>query len=82
MASYRTAADELVTLEERAAFYPRCSLFEDLAYGLQTGRTQYVDKSLAALAWLFPPPADTGHEPGADRRGAAGAGHLLGPPAA
>src|SRR4029450_2151842 len=25
----------------------------DLAYGLQTGRDRYVDKSLAALAWLF-----------------------------
>jgi aminoglycoside phosphotransferase (APT) family kinase protein len=55
VASYRTGADGLVTLEKRAAFYARCSLFEDLAYGLRTGRDQYVDKSLAALAWLFPP---------------------------
>ena len=51
--SYRTGANELVTLEERARFYARCSVFEDLAYGLQTGRDSYVDKSLAALAWLF-----------------------------
>jgi aminoglycoside phosphotransferase (APT) family kinase protein len=52
--SYRTGANELVTLEERARFYARCSVFEDLAYGLQTGRDAYVDKSLAALEWLFP----------------------------
>jgi hypothetical protein len=43
-----------VALQERAHFYARCSVFEDLAYGLQTGRDTYVDKSLAALAWLFP----------------------------
>lgn len=55
MGGYRTGANELVTLEERARFYARCSVFEDLAYGLQTGRDRYVDKSLAALAWLFPP---------------------------
>jgi aminoglycoside phosphotransferase (APT) family kinase protein len=39
----------------RAAFYARCGVFEDLAYGLETGRRPYVDKSLTALAWLFPP---------------------------
>ena len=54
MGSYRSGAGDLVTLEERARFYARCRLFEDLAYGLQTGRDSYVDKSLAALAWLFP----------------------------
>lgn len=54
IASYRTEVNDLVTLQERAVFYAKCSLFEDLAYGLQTGRDRYVDKSLAALAWLFP----------------------------
>ena len=53
MGSYRTEANDLVALDERARFYARCSVFEDLAYGLQTGRDRYVDKSLAALAWLF-----------------------------
>lgn len=43
-----------VELEERAVFYARCSVFEDLAYGIETGRDAYVDKCLAALAWLFP----------------------------
>jgi aminoglycoside phosphotransferase (APT) family kinase protein len=32
----------------------RCGVFEDLAYGIRTGRDAYVDKSLAAMAWLFP----------------------------
>lgn len=41
-------------LADRAAFYARCSLFEDLAYGIETGRRRYVDKSLTALEWLFP----------------------------
>jgi aminoglycoside phosphotransferase (APT) family kinase protein len=54
MGSYRTEVNDLVTLEERARFYARCSVFEDLAYGIQTGKDGYRDKSLAALAWLFP----------------------------
>jgi aminoglycoside phosphotransferase (APT) family kinase protein len=42
-------------LRERAVFYARCRVFEDLAYGLEMGREAYAEKSLAALAWLFPP---------------------------
>lgn len=53
LGSYRTEVNDLATLEERAVFYARCRVFEDLAYGLQTGRGSYVDKSLAAMAWLF-----------------------------
>ena len=41
-------------LRERAAFYARCSVFEDLAYGLAAGRAWYLDKSRTALDWLFP----------------------------
>jgi aminoglycoside phosphotransferase (APT) family kinase protein len=37
----------------RTSFYARCSLLEDLAYGIQTGRAEYAAKSLAALGWLF-----------------------------
>lgn len=40
-------------LRERALFYGRCTVFEDLAYGLDTGRDTYVTNSLAALQWLF-----------------------------
>src|SRR5215218_6254203 len=54
LSSYRTGAGDVVTLSERAVFYARCSVFEDLAYGIRTGRHQYADKSLAAMAWLFP----------------------------
>jgi aminoglycoside phosphotransferase (APT) family kinase protein len=39
---------------ERAAFYARCTVLEDLAYGLDNSRDAYVDKSLAGLEWLFP----------------------------
>jgi aminoglycoside phosphotransferase (APT) family kinase protein len=42
-------------LRERAWFYARCSLLEDLQYGLQTGRTPYAEKSLAGLERVFAP---------------------------
>ncbi|RCG25403.1 aminoglycoside phosphotransferase family protein [Sphaerisporangium album] len=41
-------------LAARAAFYARCALLEDLAYGLEPGRDVYLDKSLAALERLYP----------------------------
>jgi aminoglycoside phosphotransferase len=40
-------------LRERAAFYARCGLIEDLAYGQETGHSEYARKSVAALGWLF-----------------------------
>jgi hypothetical protein len=33
----------------------RCGVFEDLAHGIETEQGKYVDKSLAAMEWLFPP---------------------------
>ncbi|MGW3910250.1 phosphotransferase family protein [Streptomyces sp. NPDC005070] len=53
--SYRTDANDLVALGERALFYARCSVFEDLAHGIATEQGTYVDQSLAAMQWLFPP---------------------------
>jgi len=52
--SYHTETNDVAALGERAVFYARCSVFEDLAYGLDTGRDAYVEKSLAAIDWLFP----------------------------
>ena len=40
-------------MRERAVFYARCSVLEDLAYGHDNGRPQFVEKSLAAFGWLF-----------------------------
>jgi aminoglycoside phosphotransferase (APT) family kinase protein len=54
MGSYRIEGNDLAPLAERAVFYASCKILEDLAYGIQTGRDIYVDKSLAAMAWLFP----------------------------
>ncbi|GAA1521556.1 aminoglycoside phosphotransferase family protein [Kribbella lupini] len=42
-------------LRDRAWFYARCALLEDLHYGLTTNRPAYADKSLAALDRLFAP---------------------------
>jgi hypothetical protein len=39
---------------ERAAFYARCAVLEDLAHGVATGQDAYASKSRAALGWLFP----------------------------
>lgn len=52
--SCRTNADDVAALRQRATFYARCSVLEDLAYGIGTGQERYVDKSLAAMEWLFP----------------------------
>jgi aminoglycoside phosphotransferase (APT) family kinase protein len=51
---YRTDANDIAALSERAVFYARCKVFEDLAYGIETGRNKYVDKCVAAMEWLFP----------------------------
>jgi aminoglycoside phosphotransferase (APT) family kinase protein len=40
-------------LRDRAGFYARCGLLADLAYGMETGRRWYADKSLVAMRWLF-----------------------------
>lgn len=55
ISSYRTDVNDLAALGERAVFYARCSVFEDLAHGVETDQGKYVDKSLAAMEWLFPP---------------------------
>ncbi len=52
--SYRTDVNDVATLRERAVFYARCSVFEDWAYGIETDQNRYIDKSLAAMEWLFP----------------------------
>ncbi|GAA4135143.1 phosphotransferase family protein [Actinomadura keratinilytica] len=39
---------------ERAVFYARCAVLEDMAYGIETGDEKYLRKSLRALDWLFP----------------------------
>jgi len=48
----RSAVDE--ALVERATFYARCSVFEDIEYAAETGRTAYLTKALRSLDWLFP----------------------------
>jgi aminoglycoside phosphotransferase (APT) family kinase protein len=45
--------DQRGPIRERAGFYARCSVLEDIAWGDQAGREPYVQKGLAALGWLF-----------------------------
>ncbi|MFF2996235.1 phosphotransferase family protein [Streptomyces sp. NPDC057950] len=54
LSACRTDAEDLAALSERAVFYARCGVLEDLAYGIETEQDKYVDKSLAAMEWLFP----------------------------
>jgi aminoglycoside phosphotransferase (APT) family kinase protein len=49
---YQTTLD-LALVAERAMFYARCSVFEDLAYGIKTGNRRYATKSLHSMGWLF-----------------------------
>ena len=53
LAAYRPA--DRAGLRERAEFYARAALLEDLAFGIETGRREYAEKSVAALDWLFAP---------------------------
>jgi aminoglycoside phosphotransferase (APT) family kinase protein len=51
--SYPTDRTDLESLRQRAVFYARCSVFEDLAYGIDKRHDNYVHNSIAALEWLF-----------------------------
>ncbi|MEV4001128.1 phosphotransferase [Actinomadura sp. NPDC049753] len=51
LSGYRADVEDVTA---RAGFYARCGVLEDMAYGLGTGHRKYLDKSLAALEWLFP----------------------------
>lgn len=54
LGGYQTDVNDLVALADRAKFYARCSVFEDLAHGIGKGQDNYVDMSLTAMGWLFP----------------------------
>jgi len=41
-------------IAERATFYARCTVFEDLEHGIATSQHAYVEKCRASLTWLFP----------------------------
>ena len=51
--NYRSDTNEIGALRARAMFYGRCSLFEEMEYGSRVGQEAYLQKSLAALEWLF-----------------------------
>jgi aminoglycoside phosphotransferase (APT) family kinase protein len=52
MAQYRGPLDP--GFDERVLFYARCAALEDLAFGAETGRREYLDNALRAVGWLFP----------------------------
>jgi aminoglycoside phosphotransferase (APT) family kinase protein len=52
--NYRTDLSDVERLRLRATFYARCSVFEDLAYGIDKQQSSFVQNSLAAFDWLFP----------------------------
>lgn len=54
LGSHRTDLNDVERLRERAVFYAKCSVFEDLAYGIEMRQRSYVDNSIAAFEWLFP----------------------------
>ncbi|MEU5948921.1 aminoglycoside phosphotransferase family protein [Micromonospora sp. NPDC047465] len=54
LARYDAPGPDRPGLHDRAVFYARCTLFEDVLYGVDTGQNAYVSKSLEAMTWLFP----------------------------
>jgi aminoglycoside phosphotransferase (APT) family kinase protein len=54
LGNYRTDLDDHEHLRQRAVFYARCSVFEDLAHGIEKPDDRYVQNSIAAMEWLFP----------------------------
>jgi aminoglycoside phosphotransferase (APT) family kinase protein len=46
----RIAEGELI---ERAMFYGKCRVFENIAYGITVGQREYTDEGLASLQWMF-----------------------------
>jgi aminoglycoside phosphotransferase (APT) family kinase protein len=53
MANYRLTENPHAAMWERAIFYARCTVFEDMAYGVSSERQEYVQKGLKSLNWLF-----------------------------
>ncbi|MDQ3099220.1 MAG: aminoglycoside phosphotransferase family protein [bacterium] len=41
-------------IRERAIFYGKCLSFQDIYYGLENQQSEYSDKSLKSLEWMFP----------------------------
>ncbi|MDG4765147.1 phosphotransferase [Solwaraspora sp. WMMD406] len=76
LTAYPAPLRRLAELARRARFHARCAVLEDLAYGLlgaDQWHRRYVDKSLLAMRWLYPPgtlPTGT-LAPGAHKRGTA-----------
>jgi aminoglycoside phosphotransferase (APT) family kinase protein len=52
-AALRILGRDEAELRERALFYARCTVIEDLAYGVDTGQDAYVSKSQRGLRHLF-----------------------------
>lgn len=50
---FRDGYPGVAALLDRAAFLARCSVFEELRYGVESGDEAFVAKSARALGWLF-----------------------------
>lgn len=52
----RYGADPAETgrIAQRALFYARCTVFEDLEHGIATCQPAYTEKCRASITWLFP----------------------------
>ena len=55
LAGYGPADADPTSFRQRIVFFARCSLLEDLAFGIDGGGDAYVEKSLIGLDWVFGP---------------------------
>jgi|GEM_PF-1153898 len=51
LTKYNAAPESIGQIRERAVFYGKCLIFEDLNCGIR--EDEYLQKSLKALAWMF-----------------------------
>ncbi len=51
--SHITVADS-AALQVRALFYARCRALEDVLFGREQGRSEYISNAVRAMQWLFP----------------------------
>ncbi|MFW3168819.1 phosphotransferase [Geodermatophilus sp. CPCC 206100] len=59
----RAYGDDGPGLRERITFFARCAALEDLVYGRESGREEYLRAARRSLAWLFPGAAGAATEP-------------------
>lgn len=55
LANYSGMGEGIETFRRRVEFLARCTVFDDMSYGLLPGHDAYLQQGISALHWLFLP---------------------------